>query len=41
MHAALEGGTDILQAERHGDVAIRPKGRDEDVFRVLAEYSLI
>ena len=29
MHAALEGGTDILRAERHGDVEICPKGRDE------------
>ena len=28
-HAALEGGAGILQDERHGDVAIRPKGRDE------------
>ena len=29
LHAALEGGAGVLQAERHGDVAIRPKGRDE------------
>ena len=38
LHAALEGGAGVLQAERYGDVAIRPKGRDEgrlqDVGRV-------
>ena len=29
LHAALESGTSVLQAERHGDVAVRPEGRDE------------
>ena len=40
MHAALEGGVGVLQAERHGDVAIRPKGRDEGRLQGIGRVQL-
>ena len=40
LHAALEGGAGVLQAERHGDVAIRPKGRDEGRLQGVGRVQL-
>ena len=40
LHAALEGGTGVLQAKRHGDVAIHPKGRDEGRLQGVGRVQL-
>ena len=40
LHAALEGGAGVLQAERHGDVAVRPKGHDEGRLQGIGRVQL-
>ena len=40
LHAALEGGDGVLLAKRHGDVAIRPKGRGEGRLQGVSRIQL-
>ena len=40
LHAALESGAGVLQAERHGDVAIRPEGCEEGCLQGIGRVQL-
>ena len=40
LHAALENGAGVLQTGRHGDAAIRPKGRDEGRLQGIGRVQL-